>query len=134
VKEIDELNLPDDVRYAESHEWARIEGDMVRVGISDYAQDRLGDITFVEFPQLGDVVGKGDQFGTVESTKAVSDLFMPVGGEVAAINTELAESPGLINSDPYGSGWIIEVKADRPEELDSLLTNAGYLELLRGLD
>lgn len=134
MKEIDELNLPGDVRYVESHEWARIEGETVRVGISDYAQDRLGDITFVEFPQLGDVFGKGDQFGTVESTKAVSDLFMPVGGEVLAINTELAESPGLINSDPYGSGWIMEVRPEGREDLDSLLTHDSYRELLRGLD
>lgn len=134
MKEIDELTLPDDLRYAETHEWARLEGDIVRVGISDYAQDHLGDITFVELPQLDDSFQQGEQFGTVESTKAVSELFMPVGGEILAVNADLLESPGLINSDPYGAGWILAIRPDRPEDLESLLNSAAYREMLGGLE
>jgi glycine cleavage system H protein len=132
LKEISELNLPDSVRYAETHEWAKLEGGVARIGISDYAQDSLGDITFVEFPQVGDVLHKGEQFGTVESTKAVSELFMPVGGEIVAVNTDLAESPELVNQAPYAAGWMIEVKPDNPGEMDSLMTAAAYGEMLGG--
>jgi glycine cleavage system H protein len=134
LKEIDELNLPDNVRYAETHEWARLEGAVVRVGISDYAQEQLGDLTFVEMPNLGEVLRKGEQFGVVESTKAVSEVFIPVGGEVAAVNADLVESPELINTDPYGAGWIIEVKPEHSEELESLMTNAAYRVMLEGLE
>jgi glycine cleavage system H protein len=134
LKEITELNLPDNVRYAETHEWARLEGAVVRVGISDYAQEQLGDLTFVEMPNLGDVLRKGEQFGVVESTKAVSEVFIPVGGEVAAVNADLVESPELINTDPYGAGWIIEVKPENSKELDELMTNAAYRVMLEGLE
>lgn len=134
MKEIAELNLPDDVRYGETHEWARPQGDVVRVGISDYAQEQLGDLTFVELPNVGDVFRKGEQFGVVESTKAVSEVFMPLSGEVLGVNANLVESPELINSDPYGAGWIIEVKPERPEELESLMTNAAYRVMLEGID
>jgi glycine cleavage system H protein len=134
VKEIEELNLPEGALYAETHEWARVEGDLVKVGISDYAQDHLGDLTFVELPPLGDRFAKGEQFGSVESTKAVSELFMPVTGEIAAVNTELAESPGLVNSDPYGAGWIVAIKPDRVEELESLMNSSAYREMLGGLE
>jgi len=134
VKEIGELNLPDNVRFNETHEWARLEGDIVKVGISDYAQGSLGDITFVELPPLGESLEKGEQFGTVESTKAVSELFLPVGGEILAVNADLVESPGLINSEPYGAGWIIEVKPDHPEDLESLMDSRAYREMLKGLE
>lgn len=134
MKEIAEVNLPEDLRYAETHEWARLEGDKVRVGITDYAQDHLGDLTFVEFPQVGDVLEKGAQCGSLESTKAVSEIFMPVGGEILAINQALADSPGLINSDPYGDGWIVEIKPERPEEMQSLLSAAAYREMLGELE
>jgi len=134
VKEISEVNLPEDIRYNESHEWARLEGDSVRIGISDYAQDSLGDITYVELPQVGDVFHKGEEFGTVESTKAVSELFMPVGGEVTAVNTDLAEAPELINQDPYAAGWLLVVKPEAPEEMESLLKSEAYREMVGGLE
>jgi glycine cleavage system H protein len=134
VKDIEELNLPEGALYAETHEWARAEGELVRVGISDYAQDNLGDLTFVELPSLGDRFDKGEQFGSVESTKAVSELFMPIAGEIAALNNELAESPGLVNSDPYGAGWIVAIKADRVEDLEILMNSSAYREMLKGLE
>jgi glycine cleavage system H protein len=132
MKEINDLNLPDDIRYAESHEWAKAEGNSVKVGISDYAQDQLGDIVFVEMPGIGDSFDKGAEFGTVESVKAVSELYMPVGGEIVAVNSALEDSPELINNTPYSDGWIIEVKPDDPVELDSLMANDAYLASLKG--
>ncbi|MEJ2098755.1 MAG: glycine cleavage system protein GcvH [Desulfobacterales bacterium] len=132
MKELNELNFPDDLRYAESHEWARSESDKVKIGITDYAQDQLGDIVFVELPEKGNTFGKGEVFGTVESVKAVSELYMPVGGEVTAVNAELEESPEKVNNTPYGDGWMIEIKAENPSELDILLTKDAYLETLKG--
>jgi glycine cleavage system H protein len=132
MKELSELNFPDDVRYAESHEWARSEGDRIKAGISDYAQDQLGDIVFVELPEKGETFGKGEAFGTVESVKAVSELYMPVGGEVMAVNAALEESPEKVNNAPYSDGWMIEIKPQNPSELDALLTTAAYLETLKG--
>ena len=132
MKELDELNFPDDVRYAESHEWARTEGDKIKVGISDYAQDQLGDIVFVELPEVGDTFNKGEEFGTVESVKAVSELNMPMTGEIVAINSSLEDSPEKVNNTPYGDGWMIEVKTDNPSELDDLMNNNAYLETLKG--
>lgn len=134
MKDIEELTLPEGVWFAETHEWARSEGDLVRVGISDYAQDKLGDLTFVELPPMGDRFARGEQFGSVESTKAVSELFMPIDGEISAVNTELAESPGLVNSDPYGAGWIVAIKPDRVEDLESLMNSPAYREMLGGLE
>ncbi len=132
MKELNELNFPDDVRYAESHEWARADGDKVKVGISDYAQDQLGDIVFVELPEIGDTFNKGEEFGTVESVKAVSELYMPVAGEIAAINSSLEDAPEKVNNTPYGDGWMIEIKADNAAELDELMDNNAYLETLKG--
>jgi glycine cleavage system H protein len=132
MKELSELHLPDDVRYAESHEWAQLEGDKVKVGISDYAQDQLGDIVFVELPEVGDSFEKGEEFGTVESVKAVSELYMPVSGEIVAVNTGLEDAPELVNNGPYTDGWMIEAKADDVSEMDDLLTNDAYLEKLKG--
>ena len=123
MKELDELNFPDDVRYAESHEWARSEGERVKVGISDYAQDQLGDIVFVELPEKGETFDKGEAFGTVESVKAVSELYMPVGGEILAVNAALEESPEMVNNAPYSDGWMIEIKAENPSEINALLSN-----------
>ena len=133
MKEINQLNLPDDLRYAEDHEWAQKDGDHIRIGIDDYAQDQLGDIVFVELPQTGDKLAKGDVFGTVESVKAVSELFMPVGGEIIAINKNLEESPELVNTSPYAEGWMVDVKPTDAAELDSLMTKEAYLEMLKGL-
>ena len=132
MKEINELILPDDIRYAESHEWARAEGKNIKVGISDYAQDQLGDIVFVEMPEVGETFEKGAEFGTVESVKAVSELYMPVGGEIVAVNGALEDSPELINNAPYSDGWMIEVKPDNPAGLDGLLTKDAYLTSLKG--
>ncbi len=132
MKEISDLNLPEDVCYTEDHEWARPEDDSVRIGISDYAQDQLGDIVFVELPEIGDTYEAGEEFGTVESVKAVSELYMPVGGEILAVNLDLEESPGLVNESPYNDGWMIEVKPGDPAELDDLMTSDAYLEALKG--
>ena len=134
MKELDELKLPDDVRYSDDHEWARQDGDHLRIGISDYAQDRLGDITFVEMPEIGDIFQQGEEFGTVESTKAASEMLIPVGGEIVAVNSELEQSPGLINQDPYRRGWIIEINPNDPAEYDELMSKAAYREMLEGAD
>jgi glycine cleavage system H protein len=134
MKEISELQLPDDMRYTEDHEWAMLEGDRVRVGISDYAQDQLGDIVFVELPQVGDIFEKGKEFGTVESVKAVAELYMPIGGEVLTTNTVLEDSPELVNKNPYNDGWMIEIKPTNPSELDALMAKDAYTEMLKGLE
>lgn len=131
MKEISELNLPEDLRYTDDHEWAKVSGEVVKVGISDYAQDQLGDIVFVELPGVGDSFEAGDEFGTLESVKAVSELYIPVGGEITAVNTELEDTPELLNQDPY-SGWIIEVRPDNIKELETLLDRAAYMEILKG--
>ena len=131
MKEINELNFPEDIRYAESHEWARPGGDTVKVGITDYAQDQLGDIVFVEMPEAGESFAKGAEFGTVESVKAVSELYMPVGGEIVAVNSSLEDVPEKVNNTPYSDGWMIEVKPDDPAELDSLMTKDAYIDSLQ---
>ena len=131
MKELNELHLPDDIRYTDEHEWARISGDIARIGVSDYAQDQLGDIVFVELPAVGDTLAKGEVFGTLESVKAVSELYLPLSGEVVAVNTALTDAPELINQDPYAA-WIIEVRPTDAGEYDQLLTAAAYLDLLRG--
>jgi glycine cleavage system H protein len=132
MKEIDELNFPDDLRYAEEHEWTKLEGDIVRVGISDYAQNQLGDIVFVDLPEKGATFKKGEEFGTVESVKAVSELYLPLGGEIVAVNPELEEAPELVNTDPYGGGWMVEVKPADPAETDALMDREAYLAMLKG--
>jgi len=134
MKEISELNLPDDIRYGEDHEWARLEGDRVRVGLDDYAQDQLGDIVFMELPQVGDTFEKGEVFATVESVKAVVECYLPVGGEIIAVNAELMELPQLINESPYNDGWLVELNPKDPSEMDDLMTNTAYLEKLKGTD
>jgi glycine cleavage system H protein len=130
MKDVQELSLPEDLRYAKDHEWARLEGDQVRVGISDYAQDHLGDVVFVELPAVGAAFGRGDVFGTVESVKAVSELYLPVGGEIVAVNGALGDAPQLVNDSPYGDGWLVLVRPNDPGELDSLLSREAYLELV----
>jgi glycine cleavage system H protein len=132
MKEISELDLPDNIRYAEDHEWAWSDGEKVRVGIDDYAQDQLGDIVFVELPQVGDIFKNGEEFGTVESVKAVAELCMPVGGEILSVNVALEESPELVNKEPYSGGWMIDVKPEDPDELESLMTKDAYIERLKG--
>ena len=121
---------PDDVRYTAEHEWARRSGEVVRVGITAFAQDALGDIVFVSLPAVGAQVKAGEPMGEVESTKSVSDIYAPVTGQVVARNEVLDTTPELINSDPYGEGWIVEIDVPDPGALDTLLDAAGYRELL----
>ncbi len=132
MKEIGELNLPDDLRYAEDHEWARSESGNIRIGIDDYAQDQLGDIVYVDLPQVGDTFAKGEEFGSVESVKAVSELYLPIGGEVIEINSKLEDSPELVNGSPYDDGWMVVVKPADPADLDALMDKDAYLEMLKG--
>jgi len=132
MKEITELNFPENVRYAESHEWVKATGETAKLGITDYAQDQLGDIVFVELPDVGESFEKGAEFGTVESVKAVSELYMPVSGEIVAINDALEDAPELVNNTPFSDGWMIEVKLDNSSELDALLDKDAYLSTLKG--
>ena len=132
MKEIAELSFPEDVRYAESHEWVKAAGDTARIGITDYAQDQLGDIVFVELPDVGESFEKGAEFGTVESVKAVSELYLPVSGEIVAINEALEDAPELINNTPFSDGWMIEVKLNDSSEIDALMDKDAYLSTLKG--
>ena len=122
------FDVPDDRRYLESHEWVQADADPARIGITDFAQDELGDVVYVELPDAGDELAAGDAFGVVESIKAVSDLYAPVSGTVGAVNERLAEEPELLNEDPYGDGWMIEVEGVDESELDDLLTAEAYAE------
>ena len=126
------MSIPEHLLYSSDHEWALAEGDTVRIGITDYAQDALGDVVYVELPQVGDRVGQGEPFGEVESTKSVSELFAPVSGVVTEVNDELAGAPQRLNEDPYGDGWICTVTFDDAAELDSLLDADGYRDLVAG--
>ncbi|MFV0437197.1 MAG: glycine cleavage system protein GcvH [Desulfopila sp.] len=131
MKELNELNLPANYRYSEDHEWAKIVGSTIRIGVSDYAQDQLGDIVYVEFPEVGDSFEKGEEFGSLESVKAVSELYMPMSGEIVAINEDLTDSPELINEDPYAN-WIVEIKPADKSEFEELLEAEEYQEMLEG--
>ncbi len=132
MKEINELNLPEDVKYTKDHEWAKADGDTVTIGINDYAQDQLGEIVFVEMPAAGDSFSAEEEFGSVESVKAVSEMYMPISGEIVAVNEDLEDAPEKVNKDCYQSGWIIKVKASDLSELDALMDKAAYLEMLKG--
>ncbi len=120
------MKIDPDAYYLDSHEWARMEGDLVVVGISDYAQDSLSDIVYVELPEIGDDFEKSESFGVVESVKAASDVYMPIGGEILDINEELEDSPELINQDPFGEGWLIKIAPNDPDELDDLMDAEAY--------
>jgi glycine cleavage system H protein len=111
------LNIPEDLQYTKSHEWVRIEGDTATIGITDHAQDELGDVVFVELPEEGDTFDADESFGTVESVKAVSDLYTPVGGEVVEVNSALEDAPENINEDPYGEGWIVKLRTTDEADL-----------------
>ncbi len=124
------MNIPVDLKYTEDHEWIRVEGDIAVVGVTDFAQGELGDVVFVEIETEGEELDKGETFGTVEAVKTVSDLFMPVGGEVAEFNEALADEPELINKDPYGKGWMIKIKIVDNNELDALISAEEYQKLL----
>ncbi|MFC4438243.1 MULTISPECIES: glycine cleavage system protein GcvH [Natrialbaceae] len=120
------FDTPDDRRYLESHEWALETDGVIRVGISDFAQDELGDVVFVELPDEGESVAQEEEFGVIESIKAVSDLYAPVGGEVVAINEELFDAPELVNDDPFGEGWMLEIEGADETELENLLSADEY--------
>jgi glycine cleavage system H protein len=115
-----------DCRYLETHEWIRVQGDEAYIGISDYAQDELNDVVYVELPDAGDSLEKGEEFGTVESVKAASELYMPASGEILAVNEALDGSPELVNQDPFGDGWMLRMRLMDPDELDELLTVEEY--------
>lgn len=127
--------IPDDVHFLETHEFFQSADDgLGRVGISDYAAEQLGDVVFVELPETGETFEKGEAFGTIESVKAASDLYMPVSGEIIAVNLQLAEEPGQVNDDPYKSGWMIEVALSKPAEVKELMDREKYVKFLEGLD
>lgn len=119
-------NVPEDLHYSKDHEWIRVEGDIGTIGITDHAQDSLGDVVYVELPKAGESFAAHEPFGSVESVKAVSEIFTPVGGEITEINESLQDEPEKVNSDPYGDGWMIRVRMSNPGEVDSLLNAAEY--------
>ncbi|HEV8169187.1 MAG TPA: glycine cleavage system protein GcvH [Pyrinomonadaceae bacterium] len=119
-------NVPEDLHYSKDHEWVRVDGDVAIIGITDYAQNSLGDVVYVELPKAGEEFSANEPFGSVESVKAVSEVFTPIAGVVAQINESLADEPETVNSDPYGSGWMVRLKMSNPSEVDSLLTAAEY--------
>lgn len=124
------MSIPDDLRYTKEHEWVRKDGDLVVVGVTHYAQDQLGDVVFVELPETGTQVKKDETFGTVESVKAVSDLFAPLAGEVAEINESLVDAPEAVNADPYGDAWMVKMKPADAAEYDGLLSPADYAKVV----
>jgi glycine cleavage system H protein len=126
------MDIPSDLRYSTDHEWARVEEGRVRIGITDYAQDALGDVVFVEVPEVGTKVERGASFSEVESTKSVSEIYAPVSGLIAEINADLADSPERLNDDPYGEGWICIIEPTDPTQLDELLDAEGYRALIEG--
>jgi glycine cleavage system H protein len=126
------MSIPVALRYSSDHEWIRVDGTRVRIGITDYAQDALGDVVFVQAPSLGAAVSAGDSMSEVESTKSVSDIYAPVSGTVVAVNDVLASAPETVNSDPYGDGWICEIELSDPAQLESLLDAEAYRTLIEG--
>ena len=124
------MNLPDELKYTKDHEWVRVEGESIVVGVTDFAQKELGDIVYVDVDTEGETIEKEEVFGSVEAVKTVSDLMMPVSGEIIALNKVLEDEPELVNSDPYGDGWMIKVLVSNFTELDSLLTASQYKELI----
>src|SRR6266545_2866160 len=126
------MDVPDDLRYSTDHEWARAEEGRVRVGITDYAQDALGDVVFVDLPEAGAQVAKGAACAEVESTKSVSEIYAPMAGTVVDVNSDLSDDPERLNEDPYGEGWIFALELDDPAQLDELLDAEGYRALIEG--
>lgn len=120
------MNVPENLHYTEDHEWIIVDGDTARIGITAFAAEQLGDVVFVEIETEGETLDKGDTFGTIEAVKTVSDLFMPVGGEVLEVNPKLEETPEIVNNDPYGEGWMVKIKVTDASEIDSLLSPETY--------
>jgi glycine cleavage system H protein len=126
------MDIPEDLRYSKDHEWVRVEGGEARIGITDYAQDALGDVVFVDLPEAGATLKVGESFSEVESTKSVSEVYAPVSGRVSHINTELGDHPERLNEDPYGDGWICVIALDQVSQIDGLLDAAAYRALIEG--
>ena len=124
------MNFPNNVKYTKEHEWIRVEGDIAYVGISDYAQEQLGDIVFVDIPTEGETLEKGEVFGTIEVVKTISDLFLPVAGEVLEQNEALADNPELVNQDPYGKGWLVKIKPNDANDINDLMDAEAYKALV----
>ncbi len=134
MKPMDELIIPDDLLFGSNHEWIRRENGHARVGISDYAQDQLGEIVFAELPQVGDTFKKDDAFATIESVKTVSELYMPVSVEIIEVNDAIGDAPDLINQSPYEKGWLIVIRPSAPEEFDTLMTAGEYIGKIKEPD
>ncbi len=126
------MNVPGNLKYTKDHEWLKVEGDKALVGISDYAQHELGDIVFIEVETVGEILQKGESFGTIEAVKTVSDMYMPVSGEILAFNDALIAKPETLNQDPYEAGWVIRIKINNPDEFGKLLSAADYSTLIGG--
>lgn len=124
-------NVPSDLKYTREHEWARVQGKTVVVGVTQHAQESLGDVVYVELPKVGASVTSGKQFGVIESTKAVSELYSPLTGTVVKVNDALTDNPSTVNTDPYGAGWIVEIEPSDPKQVDGLLDAAAYTDLLK---
>lgn len=125
------MEIPKDLRYTDEHEWARIDGDTVIVGITDYAQGSLGDVVYIEMPEVGEELKKGEELGSIESVKAVSDVFCPMSGEIIEVNEELSDHPEYVNQSPYDKGWIIKMKISNPEETGELMDSGKYEEFVK---
>jgi glycine cleavage system H protein len=126
------MQIPDDLRYSTDHEWIRVEGGRVTIGITDYAQDALGDVVFVDLPEVGAAVEAATSISEVESTKSVSDIYAPVSGTIAEVNADLGDAPERLNDDPYGEGWICVIELTEPSQVEALLTAADYRKLVEG--
>jgi glycine cleavage system H protein len=126
------MTVPANLHYSSDHEWVALDGKLARIGITDYAQEALGDVVYVQVPTVGSTVSAGDSFSEVESTKSVSDIYAPVSGTVVAVNGDLADGPDALNTDPYGAGWICEIEMSNPADIDALLDAVGYQALLDG--
>ena len=124
------MNVPEDLKYTEEHEWIRVEGDEIVVGVTDFAQGELGDVVFIELETEGEDLSRGDTFGTIEAVKTVSDLYMPVDGQVVKVNPALEDTPELVNSEPFGEGWMIRIKPSDPSQLDDLITADRYSTMI----
>ncbi len=124
------MNIPTDLGFSQEHEWVRVEGDIATIGVTDYAQDQLGDIVYLDLPSLGDSLSQGGKMGEIESVKAVSDLFSPVSGEVLELNQQAIDAPELVNEEPYGRGWLVKLRLSDPAQLDGLLSAEAYDELI----
>ena len=127
-------NIPENLRYSKDHEWVSVEGEIASIGITDYAQSSLGDVVYIDFPRVGDKFEAHTAFGSVESVKAVSEIFTPIAGEVSEVNEPLNDAPEAVNSDPYGEGWMVKIKMDNPGEADGLLNAVEYEEYLSSQD